>query len=209
MDGDLELEDSIDGYNSVKIVMLGESGVGKTSLALRFIEGVFPAPKPTIAVSYFSKKLFIDTQMIVAKIWDTSGQERFRSLVPLYYRGASSAVVVFDITSMETFQTLKFWVEELKSNIEGEIKIFVVANKCDLEKNRQVSKEESMNYAKSIGAKFFQTSALSGECVQELFRDACIQGISITDNKSLQNQNNAQLEPKEDMTNQNPPSFCC
>ncbi|KAJ5070882.1 ras-related protein rab-5c [Anaeramoeba ignava] len=173
MNSDLELQEQNLESDSVKIVLLGDSGVGKTSLAQRFVDGIFSTPNSTIAVSYFSKKICINHNVISAKIWDTSGQERFRSLVPLYYRGASIAILVFDITSLKSFESLKTWVNELNRNVSRKIISVIVANKSDLHEKRQVPKEIVINYANSIGAKLFEASALNGEGVQELFVEAC------------------------------------
>eukprot|EP01119_Soliformovum_irregulare_P009549 TRINITY_DN2296_c0_g1_i1.p1 TRINITY_DN2296_c0_g1~~TRINITY_DN2296_c0_g1_i1.p1 ORF type:complete len:127 (-),score=9.52 TRINITY_DN2296_c0_g1_i1:442-822(-) len=105
-----------------KIVILGDTGVGKTSIVLQYVENRFsPISSPTIGASFLSKTLWITNSRIRLQLWDTAGQERFRSLAPMYYRGAAAALLVYDVTSPETFKKVKEWVRELKTNVFDEI----------------------------------------------------------------------------------------
>ncbi|CAO3626708.1 unnamed protein product [Cunninghamella echinulata] len=136
-----------------KVVILGSQGVGKTSLVVRYINKTFaPNSTSTIGASFMTKKLTVDNCKVRLQIWDTAGQERFRAMSKLYYRGAQAALLVYDITSQESFQELHSWIEELKRNMNEELVMVVVANKSDLESRREVSLEDAQEYVtRSLG----------------------------------------------------------
>ncbi|KAL6074689.1 putative mitochondrial ras-related protein rab-5 [Balamuthia mandrillaris] len=154
-----------------KIVLLGDTGVGKTSLALRFVQDSFSSrTAPTVGAAFLTKVLLIEDCKIKLRIWDTAGQERFRSLAPMYYRGACAAVLVYDITREESYRKMCEWVEELHINLSEDIVKIVVGNKYDLEKYRNVPRNKAESFAKSIGAlAYIETSAKTGEGVEEVF----------------------------------------
>jgi len=172
-----------------KIVLLGDTGVGKTSLALRFTQDVFqPRINPTIGASFLMKNMEIDDQKLKLQIWDTAGQDRFRSLAPMYYRGASAAIVVYDICSSQSFSKVKEWVNELKLNIQDEIILVIVGNKVDkAEKSRQIKADVGREYAFSVSASFIECSAKTKEGVEELFTEVS--------QKLVQNRKNVQKAP--------------
>jgi len=144
----------------VKIVLLGDVGVVKSSLVLQFVANTFnPYAEPTIGASFMTKHLFIDKYKVKLQIWDTAGQERFRSMTPLYYRGAQAAILVYDITSQSSFEKVQDWVSELQQNVKTEIVFAIAANKCDLADDQKVSWAKAKEYAKSIGAIIEETSA--------------------------------------------------
>jgi len=155
-----------------KVVLLGDTGVGKTSLALRFVQDSFTSrTAPTVGASFLTKVMLVDDCKIKLRLWDTAGQERFRSLAPMYYRQACAAVIVFDITREDSFNKMCDWVRELQINLAEEIILVVVGNKIDLGENcRKVSKATAEEYARSIGAlKYIEASAKTGEGIQETF----------------------------------------
>eukprot|EP01121_Diplochlamys_sp_Union-15-3_P018648 TRINITY_DN6842_c0_g1_i1.p1 TRINITY_DN6842_c0_g1~~TRINITY_DN6842_c0_g1_i1.p1 ORF type:complete len:208 (-),score=35.17 TRINITY_DN6842_c0_g1_i1:77-700(-) len=159
-----------------KIVLLGDTGVGKTSLALRFAKDQFkPKSTPTIGASFLVKTLDIDDKRLKMQIWDTAGQERFRSLAPMYYRGAVSAILVFDLTNQESFRKMKEWVNELQTNVDDDIIMNVVGNKIDrVEKNpdrRKVTVEEAKAYAATIKATYYEVSAKTSLGIEDLFTE--------------------------------------
>ncbi|GAM27535.1 hypothetical protein SAMD00019534_107110, partial [Acytostelium subglobosum LB1] len=120
-----------------KVVLLGNTDVGKTAIAIRYSEGIFPTrPLSTVGASFLTKNVHVDGCRIKFQIWDTAGQDRFRSLAPMYYRGACVAVLVFDITISKSFDKVKEWVEELRSNILEDIVLVLCGNKIDLEARR-------------------------------------------------------------------------
>jgi len=157
----------------LKTVLLGESGVGKTSIALRFSTDVFKKyNESTIGASYLTKNLYIDNNIYKFFIWDTAGQEKYHSLAPMYYRGASLALIVYDITNKNTFLTVQKWVNELKKNGPLDIMIAIIGNKVDLSDKRQVPTEHARLYAQKIDALFLETSAKDNINIHELFKNA-------------------------------------
>ncbi|XP_059166869.1 ras-related protein Rab-22A-like [Physella acuta] len=153
-----------------KVVVLGSQGVGKTSVVIRYVGGMFSkAVSPTIGASFFTYKLTLEQYRVKLQVWDTAGQERFRSMAPMYYRKANAAMLVYDITSLESFYDIKDWVKELKKNVDTPIVLCLLGNKSDLESGRKVSKEDAAEYASSIDAIFFETSALKNTGIEDAF----------------------------------------
>eukprot|EP01040_Poterioochromonas_malhamensis_P013790 gene13790-15207_t len=131
----------------VKVVLLGDTGVGKSSLVLRFVTNNFkPYSESTIGASFMSKLITVNSKPIKFQIWDTAGQEKYHSLAPMYYRGAAAAILVYDITRMSTFRTLQNWVEELRSKGPKDIALAIAGNKADLEENREVDRKVASAY---------------------------------------------------------------
>ncbi|XP_026001255.1 ras-related protein Rab-17 [Astatotilapia calliptera] len=155
----------------VKMVLLGSSGVGKSSLALRFNKDEFRSISPTVGCAYLTQLVRLSNATLRFEIWDTAGQEKYHSVTPLYYRGAHVALLVYDITQRETFVRAQVWLKELeKQYIPGSTVIWLVGNKGDLAHNRQVPLEEGQSLASNKGLYFTETSALSGEQVTELLQ---------------------------------------
>jgi Ras-related protein Rab-22 len=151
--------------------------VGKSSLALRFVENDFRHyTDSTVGASYHSKKLQVESGLlsprnVTFKIWDTSGQEKFQSLVPLYYRGAGAAIIVFDISRPDTMHSLKKWVDELRQVGPPDIIIILCGNKSDLSQDRRISIQEANQYADKIGAVYIEASARNGANVHGVFHE--------------------------------------
>ncbi|GFS88711.1 ras-related protein RabJ [Nephila pilipes] len=155
-----------------KVVILGAQGVGKTSVIYRYVGHIFEQhTSPTIGASFFSCRIRIDDQDLELLIWDTAGQERFRSMAPMYYRNANAAILMYDITSYASFESMKEWVTELKVRLEEPIIICVVGNKVDKHTHRQVGFKEAAEYAMSIGSLYHECSALNSEGVEGIFLD--------------------------------------
>ncbi|KAI8384519.1 ras-like GTP-binding protein RYL2 [Radiomyces spectabilis] len=135
-----------------KVVILGSQGVGKTSLVVRYISKTFsPNSTSTIGASFMTKKLTVDHCKVRLQIWDTAGQERFRAMAPMYYRGAQAALLVYDLTSQESFAEMHSWIEELKRNMTEDLVIVVVANKLDLaQTRREVPLEQAREYVTRV-----------------------------------------------------------
>uniref|UniRef100_K7L4U0 Ras-related protein RHN1 n=1 Tax=Glycine max TaxID=3847 RepID=K7L4U0_SOYBN len=155
-------------------VLLGDMGAGKTSLVLRFVKGEFSEYQDsTIGAAFFTQVLSLNEATVKFDIWDTAGQERYHSLAPMYYRGAAAAIVVYDITSMDSFVRAKKWVREVLrqefTSSNSSLTMFLVANKADLEAERKVRYEEGEEYAKENGLSFLETSAKTAQNVNELF----------------------------------------
>eukprot|EP00474_Spongospora_subterranea_P008548 CRZ09006.1 hypothetical protein [Spongospora subterranea] len=153
-----------------KLVLLGDSSVGKSSLVLRFVRGqFFEYQESTIGAAFLTQTVVVQDCTVKFEIWDTAGQERYHSLAPMYYRGAAAAVVVYDITSEDSFKRAKKWIEELRQTGSADIVIALAGNKTDLEAQRQVSPEVAKEYADDQGIFFTETSAKTAENVNELF----------------------------------------
>nr|XP_010932061.1 ras-related protein Rab5 isoform X2 [Elaeis guineensis]XP_019708806.1 ras-related protein Rab5 isoform X2 [Elaeis guineensis]XP_029122785.1 ras-related protein Rab5 isoform X2 [Elaeis guineensis] len=145
-------------------------GTGKTSIVLRFVKGqYFDCQESTIGAAFFSQILSLNEATVKFDIWDTAGQERYHSLAPMYYRGAAAAVVVYDISSTDSFTRAKKWVQELQRQGNPRLVMALVANKADLETKRQVDNEEGELYAQENGLFFIETSAKTAQNVNELF----------------------------------------
>jgi Ras-related protein Rab-21 len=128
-----------------KVVLLGEGRVGKTSILLRYTKGEYSDRQvSTLQASYLDKRVTVGTTTVNLSIWDTAGQERFHALGPIYYRDASGALLVYDITDAESFNKVKNWVKELKKIVGNDIIIVIAGNKIDLEKNRNVDEAEAL-----------------------------------------------------------------
>lgn len=153
-----------------KLVLLGESSVGKSSLVLRFVKGQFHEfQESTIGAAFLTQTVQIDDTTVKFEIWDTAGQERYHSLAPMYYRGAQAAIVVYDISNKETFHKAQTWIKELQRQASPNIVIALAGNKLDLANNRAVPYEEAKTYADECGLLFMETSAKTAANVMDIF----------------------------------------
>ncbi|CAL9173050.1 unnamed protein product [Musa hybrid cultivar] len=153
-----------------KIVVIGDSAVGKTQLLGRFTKDeFFLDSKSTIGVEFQTRTLVLNRKRIKAQIWDTAGQERYRAITSAYYRGALGAMLVYDITKRQTFDHVVRWIDELRANADNSIVVMLIGNKSDLAKNRVVSTEDAMEFAEEQGLFFSEASALSGDNVETAF----------------------------------------
>ena len=153
-----------------KLVLLGESSVGKSSLVLRFVKGQFHEfQESTIGAAFLTQTVQIDDTTVKFEIWDTAGQERYHSLAPMYYRGAQAAIVVYDITNKETFQKAQTWIKELQRQASPNIVIALAGNKLDLAGKRAVSYDEAKAYADECSLLFMETSAKTAANVMDIF----------------------------------------
>lgn len=162
------------GNNSInaKLVLLGDMGAGKSSLVHRFVKGQFlEFQESTIGAAFFSQTLALNDATVKFEIWDTAGQERYHSLAPMYYRGAAAAIIVYDITSAESFERAKKWVQELQKQGNPNMVTALAGNKADLEDKRKVALEEAHTYAEENGLFFKETSAKTATNVNEIFHE--------------------------------------
>ena len=165
--------DDEDEYIPCKIVLLGEAGVGKTSIITRYISGSFSQIVMTSTGSSFvAKKIELeDKKKVKLQIWDTAGQEKYRSLAKIFYQSAAVAVLVYDITLKKSFEQIKeYWVKEIKENAPEDIIIAIAANKSDDYLNQEVTMDEGKELAKSLDALFICTSAKLGNGIDDLFK---------------------------------------
>jgi len=153
-----------------KLVLLGESAVGKSSLVLRFVKGQFlEFQESTIGAAFLTQTVCLNDTTIKFEIWDTAGQERYHSLAPMYYRGAQAAIIVYDITNLDSFERAKTWVKELQRQGNPNIVIALVGNKSDLAPKRKIKPEDAQAYSDENGILFMETSAKTASNVNELF----------------------------------------
>jgi len=153
-----------------KLVLLGEAAVGKSSLVLRFVKGHFQDyQESTIGAAFLTQTVCLEDITVKFEIWDTAGQERYHSLAPMYYRGAQAAIVVYDITSPDTFKRAQAWVKELRQQANQNIVIALAGNKADLAQQRTVDNEEAESYAKENNLLYMETSAKTALNVNDLF----------------------------------------
>ena len=156
--------------DAFKLVVLGESRVGKTSITLRYCTNDFSEEqKSSTNASYFDKKLTADDTDVNLCIWDTAGQEEYHALNSVYYRDAVGAILVYDITDQDSFDKVRTWVEELRLYLPRDTPIAIAGNKCDMASNRQVDHDEAIAYSKSMKGAHFDTSAKTGQGIEELF----------------------------------------
>eukprot|EP01120_Amphizonella_sp_Union-15-10_P008049 TRINITY_DN2814_c0_g1_i1.p1 TRINITY_DN2814_c0_g1~~TRINITY_DN2814_c0_g1_i1.p1 ORF type:complete len:217 (+),score=36.09 TRINITY_DN2814_c0_g1_i1:97-747(+) len=157
-----------------KIIVIGATAVGKSCLLLQLTERCFPDNHEiTIGVEFGTFLTHMDDQPIKLQIWDTAGQESYRSILKTYYRNAHAALVVYDITRRTTFDYLNGWIEEAKRNAGPDIVCTIVGNKCDCFNNRQVTEEEGKKFASDHNVDFFETSAKDATRVEEAFVKTC------------------------------------
>ena len=152
-----------------KILLLGDSTVGKTCFLLRFMEDSFiDLHMATIGLDYKLKTMILEEQKIVkVQIWDTAGQDKFRAITRNYYKGASGIILIFDVTNIKSFENIKKWINEIKEEISENVSIVLIGNKIDNVKQRKITKEQGEKIANEIGTKFFETSAKTGEGINE------------------------------------------
>ena len=168
---DVESRDVKEDYK-LKLVVVGDSGVGKTNLIKRFANNTFNSnSKATVGVEFLSKSFKINNTVFKIEIWDTAGQERYKSITAAYYKGAKGALVVYDITSKISFENIDKWMLEIKEKSSKDLKLMIIGNKSDLKDGRQVSNEEAMRKAKDTGIALMETSALDSTNVKEAFHD--------------------------------------
>lgn len=148
----------------IKIVLIGDSGVGKSNLVYRFIHGAYnEGMANTIGVDFLMKDMVVRNQSVRVQFWDTAGQEKYRSIANAYYKNAQGAVIVYDVTSRESFENVSKWLQELNEFGEKGIQILLLGNKIDLDQSRQVSEVEGGKVADNKEAFFFEASAKTNQ----------------------------------------------
>ncbi|KAM9250117.1 ras-related protein Rab-17 [Dugong dugon] len=153
-----------------KLVLLGSGSVGKSSLALRYVKNDFKSILPTVGCAFFTKVVHMESASLKFEIWDTAGQEKYHSVCHLYFRGANAALLVYDITSKDSFLRARHWLKDLESEfLPGEVVVMLVGNKTDLSEEREVTFEEGKEFAESKKLLFMEASAKLNHQVTEIF----------------------------------------
>lgn len=194
-------------YNYLfKIVLIGNSGVGKSSILYRFSEDKWEEKfVPTIGVDFVSifnnflqnlKAMEIDGKKIKLQIWDTAGQEKFRNINTSYYKGANGILVVYDITNRESFDGLNSWLIEIEKNSSKDVYKLLIGNKNDMEEKRQITFNEGKDFASINGMEFFETSAKTADKIQDAF-ELLSKDImrTVSKNKTAPKKDPIKLEP--------------
>jgi len=178
----MELRDLVQVYNhkdkeqgiecdyGFKLIIIGDAGAGKSSFMRQFLDGKFRKNSlQTIGVEFGTKIISLEQSKIKLQIWDTAGQERYRAVTRSYYRGAVGALILYDVTSRDSFQNLPMWLQDAREQAWKDISIIAVGTKRDLKEDRQVSFLEASRFAQDQDILFLETSALTGENVQDVF----------------------------------------
>ena len=156
----------------MKLILVGDSGVGKTNILSKYLKNNFdPDSKATVGVEFGTKNIEIDNKKIKVQIWDTAGQERYKSITSTYYKGAKGAFIVYDITRKSTFDNIDKWIGDLKNNGDENMIVYLVGNKSDLNDMREVRKDEAMTKSEKYNIAFSETSALYGDNIHKIFQD--------------------------------------
>lgn len=164
---------SVNFHYLFKYIIIGDSAVGKSNLLLQYAHNKFNDDyQATIGVEFGAKNITVNNKIYRIQIWDTAGQENFRSITRAYYKNSVCAMVVYDITNKETFNNVQTWIEDCKNQSPKTIFMVLVGNKNDLEDKRQVKYEEGMELANKNGMMFYETSAKSGFNVEEIFNSS-------------------------------------
>ena len=155
---------------TIKLMQIGDQAVGKTALLVRFSDGDFSdVLLPTIGIDFKIKTINLKGKIIKLQIWDTAGQERFRTITQAYYRGAMGILLIYDVTNPKSWSNVRNWVRNIEGNAPQTVNKVLVGNKCDLSNIRQVSKQQGQQLAREYDIPFIETSARTGENVQEAF----------------------------------------
>ena len=189
----------------IKVVMLGEASVGKTCLVHYWTTNEYKQEAPTVGCAYKIMNMEIEDKQYEIHIWDTAGSEQFRSISPVYTRNADIGIIVFSLTSKESFRNLIEWIEILQ---QGEnVPFIIVGNKADLTDDRAVSQEEAVDFANSLNTRYYEASALTGFNVEELFEDAVVSAIATGKEEPVEEV--IELKPSNDIVVEYSESRCC
>mmetsp|Transcript_4519 Transcript_4519/g.9767 ORF Transcript_4519/g.9767 Transcript_4519/m.9767 type:complete len:221 (-) Transcript_4519:227-889(-) len=179
-----------------KVVLIGDSGVGKSNLLSRFTRNEFNLEsKSTIGVEFATKSIETDSKIIKAQIWDTAGQERYRAITSAYYRGAVGALLVYDISKRLSYENVGRWLKELRDHADQNIVIMLVGNKKDLRHMRQVQTDEAKAFCEQHKLFFIETSALSDSNVTKAFETILKEIYRLISQKSVQSDSQAVYNP--------------
>ena len=184
MSYDDDIEDNLnynkskyDSSYSVKFIIVGDSSVGKSNILLRFSRNEFDSGhQATLGIEFANKHVIHNNVDYLVQIWDTAGQENFRSVTRAYYKASAVAMVVYDITKEETFSHIQTWIKDCKDLAPSTVLIALIGNKSDLEEQRVITKERGENLARENNMMFFETSALNGNGIENAFKK-CIEKV--------------------------------
>jgi len=169
-----------------KVLLIGNSDVGKSSLILRYVDQIWnDVFVPTIGVDFKVKSLQIDNKRVKMQIWDTAGQERFRNVISSYFKGAHGILLIYDITARDSFKELENWLGEVERNATPQVLKILIGNKCDLDEQRQITVDEGEAFAARNGMKFIETSAKNNTGIQEGFKKIATIALKIFEKEDI------------------------
>jgi Ras-related protein Rab-8A len=164
------MADGKNAKHTLKMLLVGDSGVGKSCLLQRFSDGTFTHSfMPTIGIDFKVRTVPIEGKEIKLQLWDTAGQERFRTITAAYYRGGHGVVLVYDVTDQNSFSHIKIWMKGIEQHASQGVNKILVGNKADMDDKRVVSTEQGQELAEKYGIKFYETSAKTGQNVDDMF----------------------------------------
>lgn len=182
-----------------KLLLIGDSGVGKTSILFRFSEEEFNSTFiATIGIDFKIRTIDLHGKKIKLQIWDTAGQERFRTITTAYYRGAMGIMLVYDVTSQRSFDNIRIWMDNIAQHANQDVEMMLIGNKCDMEDRRVITTSQGESFAKMHGIRFMETSAKAGSNVYEAFRQLA-EDIKTKTERRMELNNT----PKQDVKNLN------
>ena len=194
----------------VKIMLIGDSNVGKTSILKRFCKNIFSTSYiSTVGIDFENKYIKIGKQTKNLQIWDTAGQERYKVLSRNYYNNSDAFMIVYDITNLKSFESVTNWIEQIKENASENVKSILIGNKSDLEVKRKIKTEEGKNLAKKNNINFYETSAQNGSNIEKAISDLVKEVIN-DDNFVKEYESNSPSQISEEKFNkENKKKNCC
>ena len=173
---EITIDENVSKYEKekfkLKLIILGDSGVGKTNIINRYVKDSFITnSKATVGVEFFVKTYRVNNDIIKLEIWDTAGQERYKSITSAYYKGSRGVLLVYDITRLSTFEDVEKWMNEICERIKGSLKIMLIGNKSDLIEDRKITTEMAIEKAKLLNIPLLETSALNSDNIQKAFEN--------------------------------------
>ena len=209
MENDSEYSLEEEAYDErIRIMLLGDSNVGKTSILKRYCKNQFSESYiSSVGIDFETKYIKVDEKTINLQIWDTAGQERYKVISKNYYNKSDGFIIVYDITNKSSFDSIVNWVEDIKELASNDNKNIILGNKCDLESERKINKEEGDNLAKKYNSQFFEVSAQNGKNIDKSFL-CLVQSILKDVNNSYSSRRGSQID-KQSFSANNKKRKCC